>query len=54
MVSFLVFSDLSQKWKDKSDLINELDMKVRQMKENYDCKEKTLVDEKSKLVEENK
>ena len=50
----LLNSELSRKWKDKSELIAELEIKVRQMKENYDSKEKNLVDEKNRYQEEAK
>jgi leucine-rich repeat/coiled-coil domain-containing protein 1 len=48
------YNELSKKWKDKSELIDELDIKVRQMKDNYDHKEKGLIEEKTKLAEENR
>ena len=50
----LAYNELSKKWKDKSELIDELDIKVRQMKDNYDHKEKGLLEEKNKCNEENR
>lgn len=46
------YDDLTFKWKQKSELITELDSKVRKMKENYELKEKTLLQETQVLTDE--
>jgi len=52
LISFC--SALSRKWKEKSDLITELDNKVRRASENYQNNEKKLIDENNRLVESQK
>ena len=47
-------SALSRKWKEKSDLISELDNKIRRASENYQINEKKLTDENARLVETHK
>jgi leucine-rich repeat/coiled-coil domain-containing protein 1 len=49
----LAFNELSEKWKQKSELITQLDLKVRKMKDDYEVKEKELVNEKNQLIEKN-
>lgn len=44
---------MAEKWKQKSELINELDGKVRKMKEGFEIKEKGLLEKNEKLCEEN-
>ena len=45
--------ELTGKWKQKTELITDLDVKVRKMKENYETKEKALIKEKNNLIEGN-
>jgi len=47
------YEELTEKWKHKTELITDLDFKVRKMKENYETKEKELIKEKNSLLEEN-
>ncbi len=44
-------SALSRKWKEKSDLITELDNKIRRASETYQTNEKKLLDENNRLIE---
>lgn len=48
------FSALSRKWKEKSDLITELDNKIRRASETYQTNEKKLLDENTRLIENQK
>lgn len=50
----LAYDELATKWKQKSDLIGELDSKVRKMKESYEKKENELLEKNGKIIEENK
>lgn len=43
------YEELTNKWKQKSQLISDLDAKVRHMKQNYELKEAELVGEADKL-----
>ncbi|CAF4958136.1 unnamed protein product, partial [Rotaria magnacalcarata] len=42
---------LTKKWKEKSDLINELDNKIRRASETYQINEKKLSDENNRLMQ---
>ena len=48
----LAYDELSEKWKQKSELINELDSKVRKMRENFQTKEAEIMNEKNTLAKE--
>jgi chromosome segregation ATPase len=48
-----IYDELAEKWKQKSELINELDVKVRKMKENFELKEAQLNETIAKLKEDN-
>ena len=50
----LFLSALSRKWKEKSDLITELDSKIRRASETYQTNEKKLLDENTRLLEHQK
>lgn len=57
LIKFLLFSfnsALSDKWKEKSDLINELDNKIRRASENYQLNEKKILEENKNLIQKNK
>jgi leucine-rich repeat/coiled-coil domain-containing protein 1 len=43
------YEELTNKWKQKSELITDLDSRVRKMKENYELKEAGLVAEADRL-----
>ena len=45
----LAYEELTNKWRQKSELITDLDAKVRKMKENYEEKERLLVSEAKQL-----
>ncbi|CAF0920868.1 unnamed protein product [Rotaria sordida] len=45
------YNALSRKWKEKSDLISELDNKIRRASETYQTNEKKLSDENNRLIE---
>ncbi len=47
-------SALSRKWKEKSDLITELDNKIRRASETYQTNEKKLFEENNRLLENQK
>lgn len=49
----LHYEELTEKWKQKTELITDLDARVKKMKENYESKEIGLIDEKKKLEDEN-
>ena len=48
------FSALTRKWKEKSDLITELDNKIRRASETYQTNEKKLLDENQRLTDNQK
>jgi len=48
------YNALSRKWKEKSDLITELDNKIRRASETYQTNEKKLLDENNRLLETQK
>ncbi|CAF2860117.1 unnamed protein product [Rotaria sp. Silwood2] len=45
------YNALSRKWKEKSDLISELDSKIRRASETYQTNEKKISDENNRLIE---
>ena len=49
--SFLYFSVLNSKWKEKSQLIGQLEEQVREMKESWDRKEVKLTQERDKALD---
>jgi len=49
----LAYDELSERWKQKSELITELDTKVRKMKEGFQAKENEILNEKNSLAKEN-
>ncbi|XP_029970934.1 leucine-rich repeat and coiled-coil domain-containing protein 1 [Salarias fasciatus] len=46
-----VYSDSSQKWQDKADLLTRLESQVMRMKDNFDSKERQLLEEREKAAE---
>ncbi|XP_075069835.1 leucine-rich repeat and coiled-coil domain-containing protein 1 isoform X2 [Mixophyes fleayi] len=48
------YNAMNTKWRDKAELLNQLETQVRQMKENFDAKEKKLIDEKDKSLQTQK
>lgn len=55
-VCFLILCirDSSRKWKDKADLLTQLESQVKRMKENFDAKERLLLEERQKATEAQK
>lgn len=49
--TFLFFSVLNNRWKDKSQLIGDLEKQVREMKESWESKEKKLTQERDKALQ---
>jgi hypothetical protein len=49
----LAYDELAERWKQKSELITELDTKVRKMKEGFQTKENEILNEKNLLAKEN-
>ncbi|KAK7944708.1 hypothetical protein WMY93_000436 [Mugilogobius chulae] len=49
-----VYSESSQKWRDKAELLTRLETQVKRMKENFDSKEKLLLEERDKATEAQK
>ncbi|NXN78222.1 LRCC1 protein, partial [Bombycilla garrulus] len=45
------YSALKKRWQDKGELLNQLEVQVKQMKENFDFKEKKLIEERNKSLE---
>ncbi|KAG8441879.1 hypothetical protein GDO86_010891 [Hymenochirus boettgeri] len=45
------YSAMNNKWQDKAELLNQLETQVRQMKENFDAKEKKLIEERDKSLQ---
>lgn len=52
MFSFL--SESSKKWQEKADLLTRLESQVKRMKENFDSKERLLLEERDKAAEAHK
>uniref|UniRef100_A0A673AFW3 Leucine-rich repeat and coiled-coil domain-containing protein 1 n=1 Tax=Sphaeramia orbicularis TaxID=375764 RepID=A0A673AFW3_9TELE len=46
-----VYSDSSKKWQGKADLLTRLESQVKRMKENFDSKERLLLEERDKATE---
>lgn len=44
-------SALNQKWRDKGELLSNLEMQVKEAKEKFDNKERTLKAERDKSIE---
>ncbi|KAM8850653.1 leucine-rich repeat and coiled-coil domain-containing protein 1 [Spinachia spinachia] len=49
-----VYSDSSKKWQAKADLLTRLENQVKRMKENFDSKERLLLEERNKASEAHK
>uniref|UniRef100_A0A8C9SVR0 Leucine rich repeat and coiled-coil centrosomal protein 1 n=1 Tax=Scleropages formosus TaxID=113540 RepID=A0A8C9SVR0_SCLFO len=47
-------SVMKRKWKDKAELLTQLEFQVKRMKESFDSKEKLLADEREKAVQAHK
>ncbi|XP_053322716.1 leucine-rich repeat and coiled-coil domain-containing protein 1 [Spea bombifrons] len=48
------YSAMNKKWQDKAELLSQLETQVRQMKENFDAKEKKLIEERDKSLQTQK
>lgn len=48
------YSTMNRKWQDKAELLTRLESQVRRMKENFDTKEKVLMEEKERAQQEHK
>ncbi|XP_036375424.1 leucine-rich repeat and coiled-coil domain-containing protein 1 [Megalops cyprinoides] len=48
------YSAMNKKWQDKGELLTRLESQVKRMKEGFDAKEKTLLEEKEKAVQAHK
>nr|XP_057925122.1 leucine-rich repeat and coiled-coil domain-containing protein 1 [Doryrhamphus excisus] len=46
-----VHSEASQKWQEKADLLTQLESQVKRMKDNFDVKERSLLEERDKVTE---
>ena len=53
-ISILSTSDSSKKWQGKADLLTQLESQVKRMKENFDSKERSLLEERDKATEAQK
>ncbi|XP_043990594.1 leucine-rich repeat and coiled-coil domain-containing protein 1 [Gambusia affinis] len=49
-----VYSDSNQKWQEKAELLTRLESQVKRMKENFDSKERLLLEEREKASEAHK
>ncbi|CAJ0964280.1 unnamed protein product [Ranitomeya imitator] len=47
-------SAMNKKWQDKAELLSQLETQVRQMKENFDAKEKKLIEDRDKSLHNHK
>ncbi|XP_070701868.1 leucine-rich repeat and coiled-coil domain-containing protein 1 [Pempheris klunzingeri] len=47
-----VYSDSNKRWQEKADLLTQLESQVKRMKENFDTKERLLLQERDKATEE--
>uniref|UniRef100_A0A803KLL2 Leucine-rich repeat and coiled-coil domain-containing protein 1 n=1 Tax=Xenopus tropicalis TaxID=8364 RepID=A0A803KLL2_XENTR len=45
------YSAMNKKWQDKAELLSQLETQVRQMKENFDAKERKLIEERDKSLQ---
>ncbi|XP_065254986.1 leucine-rich repeat and coiled-coil domain-containing protein 1 [Emys orbicularis] len=48
------YSAMNKKWQDKGELLSHLETQVKQMKENFDIKEKKLIEERNKSLQTQK
>ncbi|NP_001184160.1 leucine-rich repeat and coiled-coil domain-containing protein 1 [Xenopus tropicalis] len=48
------YSAMNKKWQDKAELLSQLETQVRQMKENFDAKERKLIEERDKSLQSQK
>ncbi|XP_044129379.1 leucine-rich repeat and coiled-coil domain-containing protein 1 isoform X1 [Bufo gargarizans] len=48
------YSAMNTKWQDKAELLSQLETQVRQMKENFDAKEKKLIEDRDKSLRNHK
>ncbi|XP_030071942.1 leucine-rich repeat and coiled-coil domain-containing protein 1 [Microcaecilia unicolor] len=48
------YSTMNKKWQDKAGLLTHLETQVRQMKENFDAKEKKLIEERDRSLQAQK
>lgn len=46
-----IFSALKKRWQGKGELLSQLEVQVKQMKENFDFKEKKLIEERNKSLQ---
>lgn len=51
---FFCIRDSSKKWQEKADLLTQLESQVKRMKENFDAKERLLLEERQKATEAHK
>lgn len=51
---FSSFRDSSKKWQEKAELLTRLESQVKRMKENFDSKERLLLEERDKATEAHK
>lgn len=51
---FSLFRDSSKKWQEEADLLTQLESQVKRMKENFDSKERLLLEERDKAKEAHK
>ncbi|XP_047444503.1 leucine-rich repeat and coiled-coil domain-containing protein 1 isoform X2 [Mugil cephalus] len=49
-----VYNESSKKWQEKADLLTRLESQVKRMKENFDSKERLLLEERDKAAEAHK
>ncbi|XP_067331424.1 leucine-rich repeat and coiled-coil domain-containing protein 1 isoform X2 [Channa argus] len=49
-----LYTDSSRKWQEKADLLTRLESQVKRMKENFDSKERLLLEERDKATEAHK
>ncbi|XP_076602078.1 leucine-rich repeat and coiled-coil domain-containing protein 1 [Chaetodon auriga] len=49
-----VYSDSSKKWQEKADLLTRLESQVKRMKDNFDSKERLLLEERDKATDAHK
>uniref|UniRef100_A0A665X541 Leucine-rich repeat and coiled-coil domain-containing protein 1 n=1 Tax=Echeneis naucrates TaxID=173247 RepID=A0A665X541_ECHNA len=49
-----VYSDSSKKWQEKAELLTRLESQVKRMKDNFDSKERLLLEERDKATEAHK
>lgn len=46
-----IFSALKKKWQGKGELLSQLEVQVKQMKENFDIREKKLIEERNRSLQ---